>query len=108
MDMVKRFEIWNIDLNPTIGHEINKTRPCVIVSPDEANKNLKTVIIVPLTSTIRHFPTRINCQFKDKKGQLAIDQIRVVDKMRLIKKLGDFETQTCIQLCQKLETIFKY
>ena len=106
--MVKRFEIWNIDLNPTIGHEINKTRPCVIVSPDEANKNLKTVIIVPLTSTIRRFPTRITCQFKGKIGQLAIDQIRAVDKIRLIKKLGDFDTKTCIQLCQKLETVFKY
>ena len=106
--MVKRFEVWNIDLNPTIGHEINKVRPCVVVSPDEANNNLKTVIVVPLTSTIRSFPTRVNCQFKGKSGQLAGDQIRVVDKERLIKKLGKLDNETSISLCLKLEAIFKY
>ncbi len=108
MDLVNRFEVWNVDLNPTVGHEINKVRPCVIVSPNEANKFLQTIIIVPLTSTIRNYPTRVNCSFKGKNGQLAVDQIRVVDKDRLIKKLGKLDNATNIKLCAKLEQMFKY
>lgn len=108
MDMVKRFEIWNIGLNPTVGHEINKIRPCVIVSPDEANKFLKTVTIVPLTSTIKNYPTRIHCKFNSKKGQLAIDQIRSVDKERLKNKLGVLDHETCKILCSTLGIVFRY
>jgi len=70
--MVKRFEVWNIELNPTLGHEMNKIRPCVVISPDEANKFLKTVIVIPLTSTIRNYPTRVQCKFKSSPTFLVI------------------------------------
>lgn len=84
MVKVKRFEVWLIKLNPTQGAEINKSRPYLLVSPDEANNFLQTIIIVPLTSTLRNYPTRVNCTFQNKSGQLAIDQIRAIDKSRLI------------------------
>ncbi|MBN1415176.1 MAG: type II toxin-antitoxin system PemK/MazF family toxin [Bacteroidales bacterium] len=106
--MVKRFEVWNIELNPITGHEIGKIRPCVVVSPDEANKYLKTVVIVPLTSTIRKYPTRIHCMFKGRHGQLAIDQIRAIDIKRLKKKLGSLPEETCRQLCQTIEIMFRF
>jgi mRNA interferase MazF len=108
MGMVKRFEVWLTELNPTVGSEINKPRPCLIVSPDEANKFLHTVIIVPLTSSIKAYPTRINCQFGGKSGQLSLDQIRSIDKSRLTKKLGIMDKSTCKLTCALLETIFKY
>src|SRR5664280_1498515 len=95
MEMVKRFEVWQTGLNPTVGSEISKSRPCLVVSPNEANKYLSTVTIIPLTSTIRNYPTRINCRFEGKSGQLAIDQIRSVDKTRLVKKIGVMDEQTC-------------
>jgi mRNA interferase MazF len=106
--MVKRFQVWNIELNPAVGHEISKTRPCVIISPDEANKYLKTVIVVPLTSTIKKYPTRVNCKFNDKPGQLAIDQMRAVDITRLIEKLGILKEETSRILCHTIEMMFKY
>ena len=108
MDMVKRFEVWNIELNPTMGYEINKIRPCFVVSPDEVNEYLKTVIIIPLTSTIKKYPTRIDCKFRGKNGQIAIDQIRAVDTKRLIKKLGAIDIKTAKLLCQNIEIMFKY
>ena len=108
MVKVKRFEVWLIDLNPTQGAEINKSRPCMVVSPDEANKFLHTIIIVPLTSTLRDYPTRVNCTFQDKSGQLAIDQIRAVDKSRLISKIGTMADEISIELCAVLTETFKY
>lgn len=83
-----RFEVWLVSLDPTIGSEIQKTRPCVIISPDEMNNNIATVIIAPLTSATKDYPSRIITMFKGKKGQVVLDQIRTVDKSRLIKKLG--------------------
>ena len=106
--MVKRFEVWQTGLNPTVGSEISKSRPCLVVSPNEANKYLSTVTIIPLTSTIRNYPTRINCRFEGKSGQLAIDQIRSVDKTRLVKKIGVLDEQTCKQLCNIIVETFKY
>jgi mRNA interferase MazF len=106
--MVKRFEVWNIALNPTQGSEINKMRPCLVVSPNEVNKFLNTVIIVPMTSTIKPYPTRLNCHFKSKKGQLVVDQIRCVDKTRLIEKLGIMDTKTCKEVSMLIIETFKY
>jgi mRNA interferase MazF len=106
--MVKRFEIWHVELNPTVGSEINKIRPCLVVSPDESNRYLNTVIIVPLTSTLRPYPTRVNCIFREKKGQLAIDQIRSIDKSRLVKKLGELDKETSEQICVTLSETFRY
>ena len=108
MDMVKRFDIWNTELNPTIGSEVNKIRPCLIVSPDEANKYLNTVIVVPLTSTSKPYPTRIDCQFMGKSGQLAIDQIRSIDKSRLGKKLGELDIETSEKICSAIIKTFRY
>ena len=84
----KRFEVYLINLDPTVGSEIKKTRPCVIISPDEMNRNIATVIIAPLTSKLRNYPTRIPCRVEGKQGQIVLDQIRTVDKIRLIKKLN--------------------
>jgi mRNA interferase MazF len=106
--MVKRFEVWQTRLNPTAGSEIAKSRPCLIVSPNEANKYLNTVTIIPLTSSIRNYPTRVSCHFEDKSGQLAIDQIRSIDKTRLVKKLGIMEEETCKLLCNIIIETFKY
>ena len=106
--MVKRFEIWATELNPSLGSEINKIRPCIVVSPDEANRYLNTVIIVPLTSTVKPYPTRVNCTFKGKEGQLAADQLRCIDKVRLKSKMGEMDEDTCIELCKILVETFKY
>jgi len=110
MDMVnvKRFEVWIVGLNPTVGSEISKNRPCVIISPDEANLYLNTVTIIPLTSTLKNYPTRVNCSFEGKKGQLAIDQIRSIDKVRLLKKIGEIDVKTCKLLCDVLLDNFSY
>ena len=108
MDMVKRFEVWNIELNPTKGSEINKMRPCLVVSPNEVNKFLNTVVIVPMTSTLKPYPTRLNCHFKGKIGQLVVDQIRCVDKTRLNEKLGIMDTKTCKEISMLIIETFKY
>jgi mRNA interferase MazF len=108
MDMVKRFEIRNAELNPTIGSEINKIRPCLIVSPDETNKYLNTVVVVPLTSTLKPYPTRIDCHFQGKKGQLAIDQIRCLDKTRLRKKMGELDNETSKKFCAAIVETFRF
>jgi len=106
--MVKRFDVWHAELNPTVGSEINKIRPCLVVSPDESNRYLNTVIIVPLTSTVKPYPTRIDCQFMGKRGQLATDQIRSIDKSRLEKKLGILDEGTCEKICAKLIETFRF
>ena len=106
--MVKRFEVWNIELNPAQGSEINKKHPCLVVSPNEANKFLNTVVIVPMTSTIKPYPTRLNCHFKGKNGQLVVDQIRCVDKTRLFEKLGTMDVSTCKDISTLIIETFKY
>lgn len=85
---VKQYQIVLVNLEPTIGSEIKKTRPCVIISPDEMNKYLRTIVIAPITSTIKAYPTRFKVNLKDIKGSIAIDQIRTIDKKRIIKVLG--------------------
>ncbi|NIJ54005.1 type II toxin-antitoxin system PemK/MazF family toxin [Dyadobacter arcticus] len=92
--VVKRFEIYYVNLNPIVGSEIKKIRPCLVISPDDVNKFINTVIVAPLTSTFKSYPTRINCQVDGKAGQIAIDQMRAVDKVRLIKKIGILDEET--------------
>lgn len=106
MDMVKRFDIYFIELNPTRGSEINKTRPAVVISPDEMNDALNTVIVAPLTSTIKNYPSRISCEVKKKKGQIALDQIRTVDKVRIQKKLAILKETDQIKVLNLLAEIF--
>ena len=105
---VNRFEVWLVDLDPTIGSEISKTRPCVVISPDETNKYLNTVTVAALTSSQKKYPTRVNCEFKGKAGQVALDQIRSIDKMRLVKKLGKLDTSTAKMICEKIQSLFSY
>src|SRR6185295_5821595 len=84
----RRFDVWLVTLDPTVGAEIRKTRPCVIVSPDEMNRQLGTVIVAPLTSTLRDYPMRVRNRFQRREGDIALDQLRAVDKARLAKRLG--------------------
>ena len=88
MGMVSQYEVHLINLDPTIGHEIKRTRPCLIVSPDEMNNNLSTVMIAPMTTKSHSYPTRVEIKFGEKKGWIVLDQIRTVDQVRLVKKLG--------------------
>ena len=85
---VKRFDVFLVSLDPTVGSEIQKTRPCLVISPDEANRKIATVIVAAMTSGGRNYPTRVPCQFGGKSGLIVLDQIRTVDKARLVKRLG--------------------
>ncbi len=90
--VVKRFDVFLVNLDPTVGSEIQKTRPCLILSPDEMNRHIATVIIAPMTTKGRPYPTRITCEFEGKVGQIVLDQLRTVDKRRLVRRLGHVET----------------
>lgn len=105
--MVKRFEVYLTDLNPTVGVEIQKRRPCLIVSPDELNQIVKTIIIAPMTTKTRAFPTRVACEFEGKNGFIVLDQIRAIDKIRLGRKLGEIEQKTQSEVLEKLQEIFE-
>ncbi len=85
---MKQYDIYLISLDPTVGHEIKKSRPCVVISPDEMNQHISTVIIAPMTTKSYPYPTRVPVEFKDKEGWIVLDQIRTVDKQRLVAKLG--------------------
>lgn len=85
---IKQFDVYLINLDPTVGCEIKKTRPCLVISPNEMNRFISTVIVAPMTTKGRNYPTRFSCTFQGKKGQIILDQIRTVDKKRLVKKLG--------------------
>jgi mRNA interferase MazF len=86
--VIRRFDVHLVNLDPTQGSEIRKTRPCVVISPDEINRHIATVIIAPMTSARRTYPTRVDVTFQRRKGQVVLDQIRTVDKSRLVRKLG--------------------
>ena len=101
-----RFEVYLVNLDPTIGSEIKKTRPCVIISPDEMNRNIATVIIAPLTSIQRNYPTRIPCKVEGKQGQIVLDQIRTVDKIRLVKKIDKLNKSVQNKVISVLNEMF--
>ncbi|MBW2099304.1 MAG: type II toxin-antitoxin system PemK/MazF family toxin [Deltaproteobacteria bacterium] len=105
--IIQRFDIWLIQLDPTIGSEIKKTRPCIIISPNEMS-SLKTAIIAPMTSKGFLFPTRIPCTFQGKKGLILLDQMRAVDKVRLIQKLGVISKITQMKTLKSLQELFAY
>ena len=92
--VIKRFEVYLINLDPTVGREIKKTRPCLVISPDEMNRHIATVIVAPMTTQGRAYPTRVSCKFQGKNGEIILDQIRTVDKTRLVKKLGTINAAT--------------
>jgi len=102
----QRFEVYLINLDPTKGSEIQKIRPCVVVSPNELNRHLMTVIVSPMTTTMRKYPTRVSLKFDGKEGQIVLDQIRTVDRSRLIRKLGDLELKTQGKVLDILQDMF--
>lgn len=104
--VIKRFEVYLVNLDPTIGREIKKTRPCLIVSPDEINRHIGTVIVAPMTTKGRNYPTRIDCQFEGKSGQVVLDQLRTVDKKRLVKQLGHIDKKTQTKVLATLAEMF--
>ena len=104
--VIKRFEVYLVNLDPTIGSEIKKTRPCLIVSPDEMNRHIATVIVAPMTTKGKAYPTRIECKFEGKAGQVVLDQLRTVDKRRLVKRLGRIEKKTQQEVITKLAEMF--
>ena len=106
--VVNRFDVYLINLDPTVGSEIQKTRPCLIISPDEMNRHIRTVIIAPMTTVGKDYPTRISCKFKKKKGQIVLDQIRTIDKARLIKKLGSINPETQSGVISVLQRLFAF
>jgi len=86
--VARRFEIYLVNLDPTIGREMQKVRPCVVISPDEMNRHVQTVIVAPMTTKGQPYPTRVVCTFQGKRGQIVLDQIRAIDRIRLVKRLG--------------------
>ena len=103
---IKQYDIYWVALDPTIGKEMKKTRPCVIISPDEMNENIGTVIIAPITSTIRLYPSRINYKLDGKSCTIALDQIKTIDKIRLQNKIAHLGIITMRQIKQSMEDIF--
>ena len=104
---ISRFEIWLVNLNPTKGREINKTRPCVVISPNEMSA-LSTIIVAPMTSKGFEYPCRVECEFAGKKGLIILDQMRAVDKVRLVKMLGILDDSTQVKLCASLQELFVF
>ena len=103
---VNRFDVFLVNLDPTVGSEIRKTRPAVVISPNEMNQHIRTVIIAPMTTKGRPYPTRIACHFSGKDGQIILDQIRTVDKVRLVKKIGTIDPKTQRMVSNILIEIF--
>ena len=106
--VVNRFDVYLINLDPTIGSEIQKTRPCLVISPDEMNRHIRTIIVAPMTTAGKDYPTRVPCKFKKKEGQIILDQIRTIDKTRLIKKLGSINPETQLEVISILQRLFAF
>jgi len=103
---IARFEVYLVSLDPTRGYEMQKTRPCLVISPDEMNRHIATMIIAPMTTVGRDYPTRVTCTFQGKQGQIVLDQIRTVDKSRLVKRLGKISATTQQQVLDVLAEMF--
>jgi mRNA interferase MazF len=106
--VANRFDVYLANLDPTVGSEIQKTRPCLVISPDEMNKHIRTVIVAPMTTAGKDYPTRVSCTFKRKKGQIVLDQIRTIDKTRLVKKLGTIDPETQLKVITTLQRLFSF
>ena len=105
---VNRFDVYLISLDPTVGSEIQNTRPCLIISPDEMNRHIRTVIIAPMTTSGKEYPTRIACEFMKKSGYIVLDQIRTIDKTRLVKHLGTLDPETQLKVISTLQRLFAF
>jgi len=105
---ISRFDVFLVNLNPTQGSEIKKARPCVIISPDEINHHIKTVIVAPMTTKGFEYPTRVPLVFNEKSGQIVLDQIRTIDKSRLQKYLGKLSQIESKRVINVLQEMFAY
>ena len=103
---VSRFEVYLVNLAQAVGSEIRKKRPCAVISPDEMNMYIRTVIVAPMTTRGREYPTRVQCRFRGKSGQIALDQLRTVDKTRLVRKLGRLDARTADRVLSVLGEMF--
>jgi len=106
--VVKRFDVYLVNLDPAVGSEIQKTRPCLVISPDEMNRNIRTVIIAPMTSVPKEYPTRVSCTFQKKKGHIVLDQLRTIDKARLIRRLGTIDAKDQLEVISILQRLFAF
>ena len=106
--VVNRFDVFLTNLDPTIGSEIQKTQPCLIISPDEMNRHIRTVIVAPMTTAGKDYPTRIAYTFKKKKGHIVLDQIRTINKTRLIKNIGAIDSETQLKVISVLQRLFAF
>jgi mRNA interferase MazF len=104
--VMSRFDVYLVVLDPTLGSEVRKSRPCLIISPNEMNQHIATVIVAPMTTKGRGYPSRVNCSFKGKHGQVVLDQIRTVDKSRLVQKLGVIDRKTQSKVLLVLAEMF--
>jgi len=104
--VIRRYEVYLVNLDPTTGSEIHKTRPCLIVSPDEMNRHIATVIIAPMTTKGRQYPSRVEVKFKGKEGEIVLDQLRTVDKTRLVRRLGVISAEVQQRVLAVLAEIF--
>ena len=104
--VINRFEVYLVILDPTIGSKIQKTRPCAVISPNEMNHHISTVIVAPMTTKGQSYPTRVACTFQGKEGQVVLDQIRTVDKSRLVRKLGRLKVETQKEILSVLNEMF--
>jgi mRNA interferase MazF len=104
--VAERFGVYLVKLDPTVGSEISKTRPCLVISPDEMNRHIRTVIVAPMTIKRRNYPTRIACRFAGRTGEVVLDQIRTVDQSRLTKKLGRIDQPTQAKVIATLAEMF--
>jgi mRNA interferase MazF len=106
--VVSRFDVYLVNLDPTAGSEIQKTRPCLVISPDEMNRYIRTVIVAPMTTAGKPYPTRVACRFGDREGQIVLDQIRTIDKVRLIKRLGAIAPEIQSEVISVLQRLFAF
>jgi len=106
--VINRFDVYLTNLDPTVGSEVKKTRPSLIISPDEMNRHIRTVIVAPMTTAGKKYPTRVSCTFEKKKGQIVLDQIRTIDKSRLVKKLGSINPETQLEVIAVLQRLFAF
>lgn len=104
--VVERFGVYLVTLDPTVGSEISKTRPCVVISPNEMNRHIRTAIVAPMTTTRRRYPSRVPCRFGGKTGEIVLDQIRTVDQARLIKRLGQIDPEIAVSVSRTLQEMF--
>ena len=104
--VIRRFDVCLVNLDPTLGHEIKKTRPCLVISPDEMNQHIRTVIVAPMTTKGRSYPSRVPCTFQGKRGQVVLDQIRTVDQSRLVRRLGTISVSVQHKVLDVLQEMF--